>query len=342
GVVYEGRWSGTTSTSCVTAKGDGSDFGHEDSATDRMVTGGHTGGYNSGNMGVALLGEFTDHRRFGADPTPAAVGGLEDVLTELSTRHLLDPTGTVSYVNPVNGDTLTVDTISGHRDWNATECPGDRLYAQLPTIRTNVKAAMESGDGGGSTDEAPTVAVTSPTDGSTVSGPITLEAKADDDNGVAQVEFFVDDVSIGTTADSVDGTWSVPWDSTTVSDGSRTLTATATDSADQSTTSAPVTVTVENTDEPTALTVTGITPTTVRLGTTDMTLTGTGFTSGTTVSFENGKGAAPTVTVTSASETSISADVTVEARGPDSYWDVRVTLSDGSSAIAPQRVLVDR
>ncbi|MFN2318080.1 MAG: N-acetylmuramoyl-L-alanine amidase, partial [Dermatophilaceae bacterium] len=54
GVVYEGRWSGTASTSCVTAKGDGSDFGHEDE-TDRMVTGGHAGGYNSGNMGVALL-----------------------------------------------------------------------------------------------------------------------------------------------------------------------------------------------------------------------------------------------------------------------------------------------
>ena len=33
-------------------------------------------------------------------------------------------------------------TISGHRDWLATECPGGELYAQLPSIRSNVKARM--------------------------------------------------------------------------------------------------------------------------------------------------------------------------------------------------------
>lgn len=343
GVVYEGRWSGTDSTSCETEGGDGSDFGHEVD-TDAMVTGAHTGGYNSGNMGVALLGEFTDHPRSGGDPTPAAVGSLEDVLTELGTRHALDPTGTVDYVNPVNGDTKTVDTISGHRDWNATECPGERLYAQLPTIRDNVKAAMEgSGD---TTDAAPmNVAVTSPSAESTVTGVITVTATADDDSGVATVEFFVDGESIGSdaTADTIDGTWSVQWDSTSVLDGSSTLTATATDDAFQSTTSTGVVVTVQNDlDDPTTLSVTGITPTAIGTGATEMTLIGTGFTSGTTVSFENGKGLTPTVNVTSVTATSVIAVVTVGARGPDSSWDVRVTLADGSSATAPQQVFVDR
>ena len=28
--------------------------------------------------------------------------------------------------------------IAGHRDANYTECPGDALYALLPTVRTTV------------------------------------------------------------------------------------------------------------------------------------------------------------------------------------------------------------
>jgi len=147
GVVYEGRWSGAQSTSCETGGGDGSDFGHNTS--DQMVTAAHVGGSNSGNMGVALLGELTDHPRWGGDPKAAAVDSLEDVLAELGVRHHLDPTGTVSYVNPVTGDQKTVDTISGHRDWSATECPGERLYDQLPTIRQRVADKMAGLDGGG-------------------------------------------------------------------------------------------------------------------------------------------------------------------------------------------------
>lgn len=156
GVVYEGRWSGTASASCA-AGGDGSDFGHADD--DQMVGGAHVGGYNSGNMGVSLLGTFT---KGGAAPTASAVDGLEAVLAELGTRHGLDPEGTVTYVNPVNGYRKTVPTISAHRDWEATECPGDRLYSQLPDIRTAVAAAMAD-DTTGSTTTSTTTSTTSTT-----------------------------------------------------------------------------------------------------------------------------------------------------------------------------------
>ena len=157
GLVYEGRWSGTKSTSCELEGGDASDFAHEttdldgDGVLDEMTTAAHTGGANSGNLGLALLGEFTDHPRTGGEPKAAAVTALEDVLTELGHRHALDPTGEVLYVNPVNGDQKLVDTISGHRDWASTECPGDNLFGQLPTIRTNVAAKM-AGDSGGTGD----------------------------------------------------------------------------------------------------------------------------------------------------------------------------------------------
>ncbi|MFH5823439.1 N-acetylmuramoyl-L-alanine amidase [Georgenia sp. AZ-5] len=152
GVVYEGRWSGTTSASCEGAVGaDGSDFAHED-GTDRVVTAAHTAGRNAGHLGVALLGEFTDHPSRGADPTPGAVNALEDLLAELALRHGLDPLAKVDYVNPVSGGRATVDTIGGHRDHAGTDCPGERLYGQLPGIRENVATKMAM-----SRDNAPSV-----------------------------------------------------------------------------------------------------------------------------------------------------------------------------------------
>jgi hypothetical protein len=204
GVVYEGRWSGTKSASCEVEGGDASDFAHEtsdldgDGVLDEMTTAAHTGGANSGNLGLALLGELTDHPRTGDEPKAAAVTALEDVLAELGNRHSLDPTGEVLYVNPVNGDQKLVDTISGHRDWAATECPGDNLFGQLPTIRTNVavKMAGSSGDGDG-------------TEGSTMHvGDLDGSGAATRNQWYADVGVTVVDSAGTPVADAVvDGTW---------------------------------------------------------------------------------------------------------------------------------------
>jgi hypothetical protein len=229
GIVYEGRWSGTTSTSCGTAGGTGADFAHQD-GTDRIVTGAHVAGWNSGNIGVALLGEFTNHRRFGADPKPAAVSSLEDLLAELAGRHGMDPLAEVTYLNPVSGAQREVRTIGGHRDYEATECPGERLYAQLPTIRLHVADRMAA-----SADDPPGVALTGPADGAVVSGTVPVTAEATDDVAVARVAFAVDGATVGTDTDGTDG-WSASWDSTTVADGTHTLSATATDTAGQTST----------------------------------------------------------------------------------------------------------
>lgn len=149
GTVYEGRWSGSDSTSCLSGGGDGSDFGHQTSAADApIVTGAHTGGYNTGNFGVSLLGHFVD-----VAPSAAARGALVEYLAELATRHGLDPQGTVAYDNGVNA--RTAPSIAGHRDYVATECPGGVLYADLPELRSDVAVAMA----GGGTEPPP------PTDG---------------------------------------------------------------------------------------------------------------------------------------------------------------------------------
>jgi len=94
----------------------------------------------------------------------------------------------------------------------------------------------------------PTVSVTSPGSGSTVSGPITVSANATDDIGVAGVQFQLDGGLLG--AEDTTAPYSVPWDTTTAGNGNHTLTAVARDGAGNTKTSSPVTVTVSNAPPP--------------------------------------------------------------------------------------------
>src|SRR5712692_4092629 len=66
----------------------------------------------------------------------------------------------------------------------------------------------------------PTVRITSPASGATVSGTISVTADASDNVGVAGVQFFLDDV-LG--ADDTTAPYSVPWDTASASNGSHTL-----------------------------------------------------------------------------------------------------------------------
>ena len=112
---------------------------------------------------------------------------------------------------------------------------------------------VSSGGGGGSPPSdttPPTVDVTSPGSGATVSGTTTVSATASDNVGVAGVQFLLDGAPGG--AEDATAPYSVSWDTTTTSNGSHTLTATARDAAGNRTTSAPVTVTVSNVPPPSA------------------------------------------------------------------------------------------
>ena len=89
---------------------------------------------------------------------------------------------------------------------------------------------------------APTVAVTAPAPGSTVSGTVTVSATASDDVAVAGVQFLLDGVALG--AEDTASPYSVAWNTTTATAGPHTLTARARDAAGNQTTSAGVSVTV--------------------------------------------------------------------------------------------------
>jgi hypothetical protein len=97
----------------------------------------------------------------------------------------------------------------------------------------------------------PTVAVTAPLDGASVTGTVTVTATAADDGGVVGVQFFVDGSPLG--AEDLTAPYSVAWDTTTASAGSHTIAAKARDAGARETTSAPVTVNVTSTAPPATL-----------------------------------------------------------------------------------------
>ena len=92
---------------------------------------------------------------------------------------------------------------------------------------------------------APTVSITAPAGGATVTGAaVALTATAADNVAVVGVQYKLDGANLG--AEDTATPYSLTWDSTTASNGSHTLTAVARDAAGNSTTSAGVTVTVSN------------------------------------------------------------------------------------------------
>ena len=74
---------------------------------------------------------------------------------------------------------------------------------------------------GGPVDARPTVSITSPAAGSTVSGAsVAVNATASDDHGVSQVQFFDGATSLGTDSNGADG-WSANWNTTAVANGTQ-------------------------------------------------------------------------------------------------------------------------
>jgi len=97
----------------------------------------------------------------------------------------------------------------------------------------------------------PTVTLTAPTNGTTVSGTVTLSANASDNVAVNHVDFLVNNAVVGTDTTSP---YSLSWNSASVADGSATITARAMDNSSNMTTSTGATVTVNNTPVDTTIT----------------------------------------------------------------------------------------
>jgi chitodextrinase len=97
----------------------------------------------------------------------------------------------------------------------------------------------------------PSVSVTAPTGGSTVSGVVTVTASASDNDSVVGVQFRLDGQNLG--VEDTTSPYSASWDTTTISNGTHTLTAVARDPSANIATSGGVTVTVSNIAQPAGL-----------------------------------------------------------------------------------------
>lgn len=106
GVIYEGRKGGDD------------------------VIGAHAYGFNYGTMGISFLGNFNE-----VSPTQAALNSAKKLIAWKVAQKGIEPLGT----EIISGKTL--NTIAGHRDTRGgkpDDCPGNNIYSQLPTIRSDV------------------------------------------------------------------------------------------------------------------------------------------------------------------------------------------------------------
>ncbi len=117
-------------------------------------------------------------------------------------------------------------------------------YTASPTLRPRLTVAYRDG----SVSQGPTVSVAAPGPGATVSGSaVRLAAVTADDSRVTQVEFMVDGAPVGSDATAP---YEMDWNSASVANGAHAITAEATDNAGNTTTSGPVSITVDNTAPP--------------------------------------------------------------------------------------------
>ncbi len=91
----------------------------------------------------------------------------------------------------------------------------------------------------------PTVSITNPTNGATVSGTIELTANANDDTGVDYVRYYVNDNQVCSRGGG-SSTWDCNWDTTTIADGTYTLKAIAIDGNANQSNPHEITIIIQN------------------------------------------------------------------------------------------------
>jgi fibronectin type 3 domain-containing protein len=151
---------------------------------------------------------------------------------------------TTSGFTPAAGNRIATATGTSWTDDG--RAPGTyyyRVVAEDAAGNASAPSAEATGESLADTT-APTVDLTAPTAGATVRAIVAVSANAADEAGVASVQFQLDGANLG--AEDTSAPYSVNWDTTAADPGSHSLRAIARDAAGNATTSAAVTVTVDN------------------------------------------------------------------------------------------------
>ncbi|MHB8512326.1 MAG: peptidoglycan recognition protein family protein [Actinomycetota bacterium] len=110
---------------------------------DKPVFGAHALGMNHDTTGIALIGTFVSDT-----PPPAMMNALVKLLAWKMDVHHIPPSGLVKMTSAGShklnaGQQVWLNRVSGHRDVESTDCPGNRLYGMLGPVR--VKAMSYGG-----------------------------------------------------------------------------------------------------------------------------------------------------------------------------------------------------
>ncbi|MFD5870075.1 N-acetylmuramoyl-L-alanine amidase [Streptomyces sp. NPDC060322] len=209
---------------------------------DRAVLGAHTYGFNRETAGIAVIGLYTD-----ASAATAATTAVARIAAWKLGQYGVSPSGTATLTAGAAGDNYagkkftagtaySFSAVSGHRDGFNTQCPGTRLYGQLPTIRGYAAGPVAG------------LTVTSVT-GAALSGS-TYYTKADITVGwsattpaafVTKFELLVDGKSVASTAGSASSA------KATLGVGSHTVQVRATHQSGKTSLSAAATVVADRT-----------------------------------------------------------------------------------------------
>jgi hypothetical protein len=139
-------------------------------------------------------------------------------------------------------------------DFTFTPVAGKHTYYVYVTLNTGDElwsAPIWINQGSGPDTTPPTTSITAPVSGSSAKGSTTVTATASDNVGITKVEFYLDGALQGT---STAAPYSWTWNTTASADGGHSLTTKAYDAAGNIGTSAPVSVTVDNTAPTTSIT----------------------------------------------------------------------------------------
>jgi hypothetical protein len=196
GRIYEGRHSRDYGSGPITT---------EDLAGNE-VRGSHAKEYNAGTVGIVLLGTFTS-----VLPPAAQRSALVNLLAWKLEEHGINPLGASWYINPETGASTFLNNISGHRNVNATDCPGTAFYATFPQLRQEVANKIAATTGSTVDHTAPGVIsllpmVPNPSGATTIPFGLIFREPV---TGLGASDFTVGGTSPGWTIDSITGTASL-------------------------------------------------------------------------------------------------------------------------------------
>lgn len=118
GVIYQGR----------------------DGDINRVNEGGHAYGFNTGTVGISMIGNFMKEQ-----PTDATLDSVAKLAAWKLKAAKLNPmeqlTEKKSHLKPGNSQ-VTGYVFDGHRAWNYTSCPGDAFWPRMGEMRSQVQDLM--------------------------------------------------------------------------------------------------------------------------------------------------------------------------------------------------------